>query len=88
MNIALQIKTCRRNLNISQDRFGNKIGVSGKTVSAYETGRSYPSAKILRLLANEFDIYLENKTSHNKDFVLKKIRDLENNIYELKIILQ
>jgi DNA-binding XRE family transcriptional regulator len=28
---------------MSQDRFGKKIGVSGKTISAYETGKITPT---------------------------------------------
>ena len=43
--IAQKIKNIRLLKNLSQDRFGKKIGKSGKTISAYESGRCVPTLR-------------------------------------------
>jgi transcriptional regulator with XRE-family HTH domain len=45
--LSEKIKVLREKLNLSQDRFGKKLGISGKTISAYEKGRCEPPLKIL-----------------------------------------
>ena len=45
--IAKRIKEIRNDLNLSQDRFARRIGLTGKTISAYENGRCVPTLKIL-----------------------------------------
>lgn len=53
--IGEKIKEIRKSKNLSQDRFGRKLGLTGKTISAYETGRATPSLKVLQNIANTFD---------------------------------
>jgi len=50
---ALKIKRTRLDKNMSQHRFGEKIGVSGKTISSYETGRAAPPLKVLEKMADK-----------------------------------
>ncbi len=45
--LSNKLKNLRIKMNMSQDRFGKKIGVTGKTISAYECGRCVPPLKIL-----------------------------------------
>lgn len=52
--IGNKIKEIRNKFNLSQERFGKKIGVSGKTVSAYETGRAVPPEKIINAISQIF----------------------------------
>ena len=51
MEIGLQIKNLRNRLNISQERFGKRIGLTGKTISAYETGKITPPIEIITSLS-------------------------------------
>ncbi len=55
-DIGLKIKDIRDAHGLSQLRFGKKIGVSGKTVSAYETGRAVPPEKIITAISDVFSI--------------------------------
>ena len=58
---------------MSQDRFGKKIGVSGKTVCAYEKGKINPALSVLEKISDEFDV----------NFIRKSNREIERKIDEL-----
>ena len=63
-----EVKQIRENLNISQASFAELMGVSVKTVEAWETGRNIPQGpaqRMLDLLKNESEIV-------NKYLVLTK----------------
>jgi len=47
---ASQIKTIRMNYNLTQTAFSNVLGVSKKTVEAWESGRNKPSGPAQRML--------------------------------------
>lgn len=53
-NIGDKIKEIRDQNNLSQDRFGNKIGLSGKTISAYETNKSSPPLYVLEKISKVY----------------------------------
>jgi DNA-binding XRE family transcriptional regulator len=55
-----KIRTLRAWLGLSQTEFGNKIGVSITTVSAWEAGRSNPKPENLQRIEETFGILLEN----------------------------
>ncbi len=46
VDIPIFIKQLRKNKNLSQERLGRKVGVTGKTISAYETGNICPSIDV------------------------------------------
>ena len=46
--LAIRIREARRNAHLSQDELGKYIGVSDKSVSAYEQGRSMPPINKLK----------------------------------------
>jgi len=46
----LKIKQIRENLHLSQRRFADVLGVSVKTVEAWESGRNKPAGSSVRLL--------------------------------------
>ncbi|GIW69490.1 MAG: hypothetical protein KatS3mg101_0237 [Patescibacteria group bacterium] len=52
--IGVKIREIRNSHRLSQYRFGKKLGISGKTVSAYETGRAIPPEKIINLISEVF----------------------------------
>lgn len=51
MDLSKKILAARRKAHLSQDGLGDAIGVSDKSVSAYECGRSVPPLKKLQLIA-------------------------------------
>lgn len=66
---------------MSQDRFGKKIGLTGKTISAYETGKITPTLEILNKISEEFEVNFFKKS--NKD-IERKIEDLQKSLFELQ----
>ena len=46
VDIPIFIKQLRKNKNLSQERLGRKVGVTGKAISAYEKGHTPPSLEI------------------------------------------
>jgi DNA-binding XRE family transcriptional regulator len=46
VDIATLIKQLRIDKSLSQDRLGKKVGLTGKAICAYESGRISPSIEI------------------------------------------
>jgi len=81
MEVGFQIKRLREKLNISQDRFGKKIGVTGKTISAYETGKITPSLDVMKRISKEFDVNFLKKSNTK---IERKIAEMEKSLQELQ----
>lgn len=81
MEISKQIKKLRLKLNMSQDRFGKKIGVTGKTISAYETGKITPSLAVINKISKEFEVSFVKKSNRE---IERKIDELQKSILELQ----
>lgn len=85
MEIGKQIKNLRLRLNISQDRFGKRIGLTGKTISAYETGKISPPIEVLSRISEEFEVNFVKKTNRE---IERKIEDLQRSLIELQNIFK
>lgn len=59
-----QIKTIRNSVNMTQALFAEYIGVSPKTVEAWENGKNHPTGSACRLIS-----MLENKSFEKLPFV-------------------
>ena len=74
-DVGEKIKMIRCKLDLSQERFGMKIGVTGKAISAYETGRAQPPIKIVKAIAEVFNtpiLYLNDSEKMKlKESILK-----------------
>jgi len=81
MEIGNQIKILRLKLNMSQERFGRKIGLSGKTISAYEKGKINPALSVLERISLEFNVNFMKKT--NKELE-RKIDELQKNLMDIQ----
>jgi transcriptional regulator with XRE-family HTH domain len=81
MEIGNQIKNLRLKLNMSQDRFGKRIGLSGKTISAYEKGKINPALTVLERISDEFDVNFIRKS--NKELE-RKIEELHKNLLDIQ----
>ena len=50
------IKPIRKGKDISQEEFGNKIGITRSSVSLLESGRNNPSEQTIKLICQEFSV--------------------------------
>lgn len=56
MNTGDRIKKLRKELDLTQQKFGEHIGIKGNTVAQYELGRSNPIDAVLSLICREFNV--------------------------------
>lgn len=51
-----RIKELRKILNLSQDEFGYRLGVTNTAISGYESGRRNPTEQIIKSICREFNV--------------------------------
>lgn len=51
-----RIKKIRRDFDLTQEKFGARIGVKGNTVAQWESGRNNPPDSAIAFICNEFGI--------------------------------
>lgn len=51
-----KIKELRKALNLTQEQFSVMVGVTRKTICAYETGKSSPNAEHLATMTEIFNV--------------------------------
>jgi len=56
----MSIQKIRRKLGLNTVKFGNKLGVSGRTVESWEQGLRNPSKAVLLLIKKVFGIKVIN----------------------------
>ncbi len=88
MQVCKQLRQLRCELNLSQERFGKRLGMSGKTISAYETGRCVPTVRVLRHVSDEFNVNFTEMSSDSRIYLNKRIAEMESSFEELKSILE
>ena len=81
----------RKEKNLTQEQLAEKLGVSNKTVSKWETGKCMPDYSVVKILCEELDITIaelfdgkcaeENNVSSSND---DKIMDLLKRTQELE----
>ena len=59
------IKELREKHHLTQAELAEKLNVSDKTVSKWETGRGYPDISLLEPIANVFEISIAELISGN-----------------------
>jgi len=60
MEFEDKIKSLRKEKNWTQKELAEKLNVSDKTISSWETGRTYPDIDSLIQLADLFDLHWTN----------------------------
>ncbi len=83
---GVRLKKAREEYGLSQRSLGLALGLSDKTISSYESSRSYPNLEILKklseVLGRSTDYFLEYE---RKDIsLLERIEILEKEISILK----
>lgn len=51
-----RIKSVRQKKKLSQEQFGNKLGITKSSVSLLESGKNSPSEQTIRLICSEFNV--------------------------------
>ena len=87
-NIADNIKNLRVQHKLSQQRFGFKIGISGKTISAYENGKCLPTLKVLEKISEVYQVSVSTITVSSEDLLLNRIRKLQEDLNEITRLIQ
>lgn len=87
-NPGEQIKKIRTEKGLSQDRFGRKIGVSGKTISAYETGRIHPPLKVLDKISQTYSTTIQIPNIKTKEMLLEKLEQIQLQMETMKDTLK
>lgn len=87
--LAERIREARKNAHLSQDELGKMIGVSDKSVSAYEQARSTPPISKLKKIAEATNHPFSYFTQEdNKDALLSsKLATIERELAEVKRLL-
>lgn len=99
MEISKQIKEHRNLKKFTQKDLGELLNVSDKTISSWETGRTYPDIQLIVKMSDIFDVSLDEllkgdqkvvekiaKDTKNKEKLTKKIRFLWLGIILLMIV--
>lgn len=86
--IAQVVKKIRISHNLSQKRLAVKLGVSEKTVSAYELGRILPSVSIINKLSRMFGVsfsndYVKRKSEKEIKIRFDRLKDALTQVEEL-----
>lgn len=66
LQIGEKLKELRYQKNITQDQLAEILGVSGQSVSRWELGICYPDLELLPVIANYFDITLDDLVGMSK----------------------
>ena len=80
-----KIKSIRNKHKLSQQRFGKKIGVSGKSISAYEKGTIKPSQKVMDKISIIYGENINQKIDKYK--VTSTINRLKDEILHLEMYI-
>ena len=67
LNIGENIRKYRRDMNITQEQFAEKIGVSFQAVSRWENGVTYPDMELLPGIAKHFNISIDQLLGYPDD---------------------
>lgn len=87
MEIGIQIKEHRKLLGWTQKELAEKINVSDKTVSSWETGRTYPELSLLVELSELFGISLDELLRGDVEVVKRIDKDIKlKKVYKYGLI--
>ncbi len=88
--LAKRIRYARTNAHLSQSELGDAVGVSDKSVSAYEQGRAVPPLEKLRRIAESthqpLQYFMEDTTE--EILVQHKLALIEKELIEIRDLLQ
>ena len=81
-----RIKKIRRELNLTQQEFAERIGIKRNTIANYETGRNDPVDSVISLICREFNVREEwLRTGEGEMFKPKPSDILDQLAYKNKL---
>lgn len=88
--LAQRIRQAREEAHLSQEELGSAVGVSDKSISAYEKGRAAPPFDKLKKIATATNYPLNYFGDENVDqaIIAAKLESIEKQFEEVKKILQ
>lgn len=72
-----RIKKIRKELDLTQQAFADKLGIARGNVGAYEVGKNAPSDAVIGLICREFNINEEWLRTGDGEMFVKQTRDEE-----------
>lgn len=78
--IGMFLKELRKNNHMTQEQLGEKIGVTNKTISRWETGKYMPPIECLKILSEIYQISINEILSGKKLNETDYKDEAENNI--------
>lgn len=89
VKIGQKIKDARKTRRITQEDLAKAIGVSDKSISAYESNRISPPIRVLEKIAQKTDhslsYFLEDTI---ESAILAKLKEVEKQFKEIKSLLE
>ena len=89
-DLASRIKKAREDAHISQRELGGSIGVSDKSISSYEKGRSIPPIKKLKEIAKKTNkplgYFTEEETINIS--IISKLNIVEKELREIRELIK
>ena len=70
-----RIKKIRKELDLTQQKFADKLGVQRNTIAMYEMGRTLPSDAIMRSICHEFNVNEDWLRTGQGEMFIKQTRD-------------
>lgn len=58
-SFGAKLKSCRKDMSLSQKELGQKIGVAESTISLYESNKRFPDAETLQKISSLFNVSLD-----------------------------
>lgn len=90
VDISKRIRQARKETHLSQQALAQAIGVSDKSISAYEKGRAVPSIDKLKKIATStnqsLNFFTEEKIE--KNMVNSKLNKIEQELKEIRKLLK
>lgn len=86
-SLSKNIKRARQHANLSQEDLALKLGISSKTVSAYETGRAIPPSPMLAKIGSITNTSISEIVGITEpitnEAISKKLDKIENLLLQL-----
>lgn len=83
IKIGKFIAECRKNKNLTQMQLANKLNITDRAISKWETGKSMPDSLIMLDLCNELGISVNELLSGERIEMNNYDKKAEENLFEL-----
>ncbi len=70
-----RLKKLRKSLDLTQQKFADRIGIARGNVGAYEVGKNAPSDAVISLICREFNVNEDWLRTGEGEMFIKQTRD-------------